>query len=1327
MCQKIIAPPDKGFHKKILDRITSEKITVIWGAPGIGKSTYISYLFDCLKKQESIVIRHHFFLSVSDNVSDRIRYYTVVASLRGQLEKQFKNISKDDKNLREILTKTAEEIRNTNSTNKNLYIIIDGLDHVWRERGEIGQLNQLFNDLVPSPADNIRLIIGTQKVPTKELPNVFASHVLDSDWLQLPNMSQHNVADYVKPFFTDGFIMPLSENAAWQTREIAELSELLYTKTNGHPLHLHYTIQHIQNNGEGFSRDTITATPDCPDGDINLYYQRLWQSLTTESEELLHLIASSLFHWVDENSFYDCLGNDTIHRDAYKSIQHMIIKQKSGIHVFHESILVFIRKQPSHVQAAQRLLPKTKEWLETKAPDYWNWAYLWLIQAQLGAPDNLINLPDREWIIAALAKAYPYKSIDNILAKAEEEALKAENLSQLIKLRHLRGRLINLDEFSYYDEAEFLNLVLSSNADSYIFDWMADNLNLVDTNKLPVIANHLGDDHPHNEKECFDEVYNRLKFHYNFSSESESDNIKSELFALIKIAANSKSISIAEHFSFIRGWSNAEELFQKFLDSALLGNRGEEILRLWEHDNLNNDFKIILSEFTARYFLKHNINIQYRPEAQNLKFCYLGQCLLLYHKIDFKEYPLPSINLKQFQDGIGTLNWKNFWEEFFYEALAIALKAKGEFSYLYPSLPERYKEQDTFKDICYLLQKLAYYIANILYNSPERLHDITFLYDFLASFSRPSNNVDNYQILNGINSSLLHITLNCVQFIAYQNHPSPISCNEYKKLLKNHWFNEWEFIEFITKHQIKLLADDTAEYVVKKEHDNLMIIIEEQGELSKLNLQTAQLAFLYDLKDYTTTHIQQTCKVALGYRWHKDMTVFHVMEAISYYEKHTNLPIEPWLKRLEPIINNIREYTDGDETSHAPHDFIELLAKKSPQNLVPQFQYYQLKEKWHFQEDICSKIIEISNLSQPDVQAFIKTMMMAKPLETLKKKADEDDKIASKLLEEQLVFLGGYPDEEKEHGNSDLNDYKSKKITVDFKKYPAEKLEDLISFLKQNEIIWRKDYIEDWFAYWVKQGEAIAIINAIEAQFQKNKLPHEIEDILWKVFELSIEAQGKAEAFKWAVRVSGYQRIWSRYYYHGSNEKLDKIACDYQRKWLKFIKESAKISDRFSRKNWLNVGEEMLVYFLLKVKQKKLAYHVIEALLSSLEDDVSHMPLPKTRWIDNKNNESIAFQALMLMLNYPILPIKIRAAQQIAKLLQEPYLKTYKILFLTYLSEQTLEADICACLVPLGLSGNPPLISLQEAQSNISAPSILSDNMLENIYDKPNTISCLGK
>ena len=100
------------------------------------------------------------FLSVTDNALDRIRYDTVFASLINQFEKQFKDINKDNKNLREILEIAAKEI---NSTNKNLYIIIDGLDHVWRERREIGQLNQLFNDLLPSPADNIRLIMGTQK------------------------------------------------------------------------------------------------------------------------------------------------------------------------------------------------------------------------------------------------------------------------------------------------------------------------------------------------------------------------------------------------------------------------------------------------------------------------------------------------------------------------------------------------------------------------------------------------------------------------------------------------------------------------------------------------------------------------------------------------------------------------------------------------------------------------------------------------------------------------------------------------------------------------------------------------------------------------------------------------------------------------------------------------------------------------------------------------------------------------------------------------------------------------------------------------------------
>jgi len=53
-------PPLEEFHKEILERTTRPGCSVISGLPGMGKSTYLSFLTDQLIEKKTPVIRHHY-------------------------------------------------------------------------------------------------------------------------------------------------------------------------------------------------------------------------------------------------------------------------------------------------------------------------------------------------------------------------------------------------------------------------------------------------------------------------------------------------------------------------------------------------------------------------------------------------------------------------------------------------------------------------------------------------------------------------------------------------------------------------------------------------------------------------------------------------------------------------------------------------------------------------------------------------------------------------------------------------------------------------------------------------------------------------------------------------------------------------------------------------------------------------------------------------------------------------------------------------------------------------------------------------------------------
>jgi hypothetical protein len=81
------SPPSQDFDRLIRARITKDKnpITVLWGTPGRGKSTYLSYLTEELQKEGAAVARHHYFLSAEDSSSNRISFIDISTSLMHQL------------------------------------------------------------------------------------------------------------------------------------------------------------------------------------------------------------------------------------------------------------------------------------------------------------------------------------------------------------------------------------------------------------------------------------------------------------------------------------------------------------------------------------------------------------------------------------------------------------------------------------------------------------------------------------------------------------------------------------------------------------------------------------------------------------------------------------------------------------------------------------------------------------------------------------------------------------------------------------------------------------------------------------------------------------------------------------------------------------------------------------------------------------------------------------------------------------------------------------------------------------------------------------------
>ncbi len=1179
-------PPDASFHEDIMNRVTKPGVTVIWGTPGIGKSTYVSHVVDCLKKRKIRTARHHFFLSINDIIVDRSRFETVFNSVNHQISKW---ISSTDVHESSKFRKLIEDAANECAEDHNVFcLVVDGLDHVWRDWGEMGQLEQLFNHLLPLPK-NVHLLIGTQKVSDEHLPHRLKTHVSDSDWLELPAMSLFSVGSYLQGLVKGAFI---------DDADVHDCTRSLFSKTKGHPLHLHYTVQEITDTQhQKITLDTIATVPECPEGDIQTYYAQLWARLSPYTRDMLHLIASSMFVWPDETSLYKCIGDQSPNLEAFSAIKNMLSPKMSGLSVFHESILVFVRNQEEHEQASKRLLPRIKQWLENDAPPYWKWAYLWLVRAKLGKTDDVIYGPTKEWLVDAFAKAHPSDDIKRIISAGKLEALKEKKLVEFVRLSHLFWRVNNSYNHGGVDYPDFLDLALSCSGEPHILNWMADNVNLVDASHLSIIAKELGATKPEGQRRCLTEMYNRLRFDFEFNSEFMEQN-NTDLYTYLEIFAYAPKTDIQDIIiKFVLNFLNSEKLFTRFLHQMLLQGRGEEITALWLDASLTDDLKEILAEYTSLYFIRNHINISCRAETKNLHHSLAGQILLKHNQI---KHPPSEHSIIDYHDGSyeRPLIHRDF--DFFYfcfqECLNTTLAAEGEFKFVKRSIPDRSPKR-ALTSAFTILEDLACHAAHLLQNNPGKLLNWVWIYEFMED----KNGFSLYEqgawsVENAVKSVLPRIGIE-LAYLADFNFKGlqPPSRADIVPFEDTHWYSREFLISNMLKWQLKFLPEDIAVEYFLDNFAKSKNCIEEREEICLDNI---KFALLYGHTEKAKEFLHHVSSSVLGYLWHKDTFALEVMDAIGYCEDaNLNVPDE-WLSRLEPIVNNINLYTNGRETHHAPSAFIELVAKLSPANLHILLEHYQLKEDWHYRDKVLEEIIKIADLSKPDVQALIGTISEATHLAALRNRADGGNSVAKRLLSKQIKFLGGEPFRKKRAVSTDHSDDQKKKIKISVSDFPPDRLYDFLDQFDRIELFDGK-VINEWIEHWLSTDVVIEITKELDEKYENEDFDHRSNEYLWKILELSVVTQGKELAFKWAVRATIKGYTWTKYYSPNAESKLARVADLYSERWFEFIQETT------------SGGGELLVFFLIKVDEIDLAMDVTEALLCSLESDVAYMPLEK--------------------------------------------------------------------------------------------------------------------
>lgn len=375
--------PDAEFHQVIREAIASAvdggTCLVVEGSPGSGKSTFLSHLVDELRESRLPVLRHHFFLSLRDVTRLRGSYQTTAESLMWQIQTEFEaelgTLAKrnpDAADLGEWIEAVGAALA---ATGKSLTVIVDGLDHVWRQGAYRDDLFRLFDQLLPVPK-GVALLVGTQHVGKEHMPPKLVRAIPKENWIDLPLLSRQSAINWFAGHMSDLGIDDASSPSADYLRK--HLGEAFWRKTHGHPLSMRYMLRALLNGPLPITVSLVDNQPDCPKGRIREYYDSLLMSLDEVAREILHLLCLSEFP-IPRTHICRIMnpdGDKTAEvMAAHDRVGHLLAGGPLGVRPFHSSLVEHIRSLPTHGDYLQPLQSRIERWLENGAPAHWKWAY----------------------------------------------------------------------------------------------------------------------------------------------------------------------------------------------------------------------------------------------------------------------------------------------------------------------------------------------------------------------------------------------------------------------------------------------------------------------------------------------------------------------------------------------------------------------------------------------------------------------------------------------------------------------------------------------------------------------------------------------------------------------------------------------------------------------------------------------------------------------------------------------------------------------------------------------------------------------------------------
>lgn len=1304
--------PDVDFHNSMIERIgaSSGEVITLTGKPGGGKSTYLSFLCQELERSEIPFVRHHYFLALGDSTTDRLSPRIVAESLLHQINSIHKDAganTSQPENLSEAIKTCANYYTDKGKT---FVVLIDGLDHVWRDNAKDKKpLDEIFKQLLPA-TDNLVVLIGTQPVDDNLLPNILLSNSPKQNWHWLPEMSGNSIYEFLKLHVESGRLY-LNCHESHRNEEIQNGANALLQITNGYPLHVIYSTEYISSHGLALSQWNIERLPPCTDGNIANYYNELWQSLNYRQKDVLHLSCGFKFAW-PRQAIGKVVNDEHDKAPSVDAVSHLLSETISGVRPFHESLVVYVTSLVDHQERIKTLLQDVCDWLQSEAPTHLKDQWLWSCQALGGNTTELRQGITRDWVLDRLVVGMPVNACIRLLSEAETYAFDDRNYAEAYRHRQLKTRLINGPEFQTWDSTS-LEMLSAVGAAPHALNDILSRENEYTPIKLSTLSIAIwfrGETEKATElsRKAIDRYRAKTKLLASRNSQDE----ESEAITIVKAGTLTDSLNYDTIFDKGNFANWPDGYITSFRSACLIKKDINLLIRAWICLPSSSPHIGKIELDAIRLSILEDADICCWPEYQNFSSQELSGFLRVYLEETFSDIQAEICDSEN-QTAYRVVTSQSY-HSWFFSALQIRICADGNFSWI-PVRAE--SERVDISDHYDLLNKLANIVGF------EILAGNTLTFDLICLlFPQKSILDDAHWEKRRADISLkrewIEIAADCHLLTAKRK----ISSNELENVLnysvfRSDWLRLW-----YKELKLELLSEDAARLLIDREIMRQESQLEETIENSNAYLELAAIAFQHDIQEYFEKCLRTAWDFVLGYGHHKDTTIFDVLNAIDYLSKIDQKSSLQILERISPIVFNISKFTDGDETRHSKHSISSLAAKLNPQTAASIYDQELRDGEWYYAEETIHSLVERSDSSAPITGQLFLTGLPSSCYETIRQQHESGDANATDIAS-NIKSLLDIDILEKPNEKQTKPDEFDEKITLSPADYPPESFEQLSDDLKGK--ISTKKFWKRWYTYWQDRDK--------ESELIQHLMPHVIsfterhDDkrcLLDFLFQSKRKISGKTKAFDLLALAHSAMNGWSNWFESSekSIERLEIVASQYANKIDEFIRLTTAQPDTWKDKfGSLIIPNDKLVFLLSQAGRIDEAIQLTIAMVEGLEDSVRNLYLTKPNW-DWGTTDTIddALSKLLISrLKCPIPSVKLWAIEQIILLLNSQHPKIEPLL-VQDLASRKQESECVEVLCVFYVAHSKGYECPQDLGRHIKARSTLSDLLIKNLIQSPN-------